>query len=72
MKFSIRQARTYSGLTQKDMADALGIDRSTYIKIEKDASRATVKQINDIANVTKIPVEDLFLRSDSTKVESAE
>jgi len=70
LRFTLRQARTHAGMTQAEMAGALHIDRSTYIKIEKDVSRATVGQIHQIARVTGIPVADIFLTADSTLVES--
>ena len=61
MQFTIKQARNLRGMTQADMAEKLGIDRSTYIKIEKDVSRATVGQVNRIAAITEIPIENLIL-----------
>lgn len=69
MQFTIRQARVHSGMTQKQMADQLGIDRSTYLRLEKDVSRATVGQVNKIAAVTGIAVADIFLGEKSTLVE---
>lgn len=36
LQYTLRQARTYAGLTQADMANSLGIDRGTYIRMEKD------------------------------------
>lgn len=69
MQFSIRQARVHAGLTQKKMAEYLGIDRGTYFKIEKDPLRATVRQVNKISEITGIPVEDIFLPMYSTKVD---
>lgn len=69
MRFTIRQARTHAGLTQAQTARMLGIDRGTYIKIEKDISRATVRQIIDISRITKIPLKDFFLENYSTLVE---
>lgn len=69
MQFTIKQARTHAGLTQAQMAKALGVDRSTYIKIEHDVSRATVGQIHCISKVTGIPILQIFLTEDSTLVE---
>lgn len=69
MKFTVRQARTHAGYTQEKMAEILGISRSTYIKLEKDVSSATVRQINNISRATGIPVSDIFLQDISTKVE---
>lgn len=72
MQFTIKQARVHSGMTQKQMADQLGIDRSTYLRLEKDVSRATVGQVNKIAEVTGIAVADIFLGANSTLVEQEE
>lgn len=69
MKFTIKQARNHAELTQAEVAKQLGIDRSTYIRIEKDVSRATVSQINKISQITGIPLADIFLLGDSTLVE---
>ena len=69
MQFTIRQARSHAGLTQSDVAKKLGIDRGTYMKIEKEPPRATVRQINMISEITGIPVEDIFLGCNSTIVD---
>lgn len=69
MVFTVRQARKYAGLTQAQMAKMLGINRSTYIRIEKDVTRATVGQINRIAEVTRVPIKEIFLLENSTKVD---
>ena len=71
MQFTLKQARNYANMTQAEMAKYLDIDRSTYIKIEKDVSRATVGQINRISVKTGIPVSDIFLSDNSTLVENA-
>ena len=69
MHFTVKQARTYAGLTQAEMADKLGVHRSTYMKIENDPTTATLGQINLISEVTGIPIEQFFLASNSTNVE---
>lgn len=69
MNFTVRQARKYAGMTQVQMAKILGIDRTTYIRIEKDVTRATVGQINRISEVTGIPIKEIFLTENSIKVE---
>lgn len=70
MQFTIKQARLHAGFTQAEMAKNLGIDRGTYIRIEKDVSRATVGQINHVSRMTGIPISDIFLGENSTKVEN--
>lgn len=72
MQFTIKQARKYAGLTQADVAKTLGIDRSTYVKIEKNVSRATVGQISMIARRTGIPANDIILPWNSTYVDNLE
>lgn len=69
LQFTLRQARTHAGLTQADVANCLGIDRGTYIRMEKDPQRATIRQINQISGLTGIPVRDIFLGCNSTKVD---
>ena len=69
MQFTVRQARAHAQMTQAEMARHLGIDRGTYIRIEKDATRATVGQIVKISEVTGVPSEDIFLAINSTKVD---
>ena len=69
MQFTLRQARTHAGLTQEDVANSLGIDRGTYLRMEKDPQRATVRQINVISELTGIPVEAIFLGCNPTNVD---
>lgn len=72
MQFTLRQARTHAGLTQAEVANSLGIDRSTYLRMEKDPQRATIRQINIISALTGIPVSDIFLGCSSTKVDNSD
>lgn len=69
MTFTIKQARNLAGMTQAAMAECLGVDRSTYIKIEKDPERVTLGQLRGIARATGLPMEDIFFGSVSTNVE---
>lgn len=70
MQFTIKQARVLAGLTQAEMAEKIGINRSTYIKIEKDPLRATIRQINQISEMTGVSIGDLFLTKNSTFVDN--
>jgi len=71
-QFTIKQARAHAGMTQAAMAKALNIDRGTYRRIESDLYRCTVGQLLSISAITGIPVRDIFLPGDSTKVDSNE
>lgn len=70
MQFTIKQARVLAGLTQAEMAEKIGINRSTYIKIEKDPLRATIRQINQISEMTGVSIGDLFLTKNSIFVDN--
>lgn len=51
----LRQLRKGKGLTQQQMADTLGVDRTTYTKYENGASEpniATLRQLAAIFGVT--------------------
>ena len=69
MRFTIRQARAYAGFTQTEMAEKLGIHRSTYMKIENDPSMATIGQISRISEITGVSIDQFFLSKNSTNVE---
>lgn len=70
MQFTIKQARKYANLTQQQIANAIGVCRHRYMKIEKDQNEATVAELNALARVTGIPLGSFILVQDSTKVES--
>ena len=54
---TLRKKFNYS---QQEIADKLGITRQTYIKLEKNENEPTVKQLNSLANIYGIPVEEFF------------
>ena len=58
----IRQAREIKGLTQKELADAIGVDQSTVARWERDVVAASDAQIELISFATKFPVA-FFRRS---------
>lgn len=70
MRFTIKQARTYAGLTQEQAANAIGVCRHRYMKIEKDQEIATVAELNKLSKATGIPLRDFILVTNSTNVES--
>ena len=67
MTYSVKQARKLADLTQVQMADALGVSRDTYRRIEENPETATIAQGKRIAEVTGIPFDAIFFRVSSTK-----
>lgn len=60
MLFTVKQAREYAGITQKEMAQKLNIHRCTYSKIEKNPGLATINQAKAISCITAIPIDNIF------------
>lgn len=61
MKLTLKKARLLAGLTQKEVADILGVHVQTYMKWERnpeDMSVGTAKQLSKIFNVD---FEEIFL-----------
>lgn len=58
--FTVKQARQYAGLTQAQMAEKLGITRSSYMYLEKHPDKTTIAQAKAISDVTGISLDDLF------------
>lgn len=57
---NIINLRKKYGYSQQEIADKLGITRQTYIKIEKDENQPTTKQLEILANLYGVPVEEFF------------
>lgn len=64
---TIKQARLLGELSQKNIADALGVHVQTYRKIEANPDLATVAQAKIIADVTGKSYDDIFFCTNSTK-----
>lgn len=55
--FSMKQARYYSGKTQAEMAECLGICRNTYIRWEDKPERVPAEKGKAFARCVGIPIE---------------
>ena len=60
MKFTLAQARMLSGLTQRQIADMLGVSEKTYIQYEKYRKILDMKQAFDFSQYTGIDMNDLI------------
>jgi transcriptional regulator with XRE-family HTH domain len=56
----IKREREKRGIKQVDMADALNIERSNYTRLENRGNKMTLDQIQAIANVIGISVNELM------------
>lgn len=55
-----REARTAAGLTQQQVADALGLDRTAIAQYERGASKPQFENIPKICKLFNINPEALF------------
>jgi len=63
---SLKAARVNRGLTQEALAERLGISRDTYMRIEADPARASIRMANSIISILGEEARGVFLPSDST------
>lgn len=57
---NLRIARERKGLTQKDVAESIGVAKSTYSLYESGSREPNVQTIKKIANVLKTPADELL------------
>lgn len=59
-KNNISEIRKKYGYSQAEVADKLKVTRQTYIKMESKDGQVTTKQLNVLADLYGIPVEEFF------------
>lgn len=59
-KVTLPVARKIANLTQKGLANAVGVSESTVINWEKGRSEPTVTQAQQISKVTGIPLDSII------------
>ena len=64
MKNRVREERTEVGLTQADLAAALGVSRQTVISIESGRYLPSLPLAFRIARLFAVPLEQLFEPTD--------
>jgi len=64
---NIQQARELKGLTQTEVAKALGVVYTVYQKFELGERRIHCGSLWQIASVLEVPMENLFANIDTTK-----
>ena len=57
----IREARTAIGLTQEQLASAVGVRRETIMRLEKAQYNPSLKLAVDISRTVEAPIEEIFI-----------
>lgn len=64
MKLSMKAARVNAGLTQVDVAHALGINRETLRRYENDPGRMPFAMMRKFTALTNVDINDIIEVSD--------
>ena len=57
----IREARTAKGLTQEQLASAVGVRRETIMRLEKAQYNPSLKLAVDTSRTVEAPIEEIFI-----------
>lgn len=69
MQEKLAALRRYHGLSQKDMADLIGIDVRTYINKENGVSQFKANEMFAISRKFQMPIDEIFLPTNFEKHE---
>ena len=68
MKTLIKEYRARTGMTQADLADAVGVRRETIVFLEKGTYNPSLKLAHDVARVLRTRIDTLFIFEDDFDV----
>lgn len=63
---TLKKARVIAEISQADVAKAIGVSRTTYIKLEKNPDMVTIAQARAISELFDIPYDEIFFGNNST------
>lgn len=61
LRISLEAARVNAGLTQKELAEELGISNVTVINWEKGVTEPTLSQFRKISQLSGIPMDFIYV-----------
>lgn len=61
LQFSLHELRARNRLTQKEVAEQLGVSVQTYCAWEKDVSGVAVSKVRAVAELFGVSLEQIFL-----------
>lgn len=59
MEFTVRQARRHAELSQEAVAKELGVNVSTYARLEKHPERFTMEQAQRFCKAVSLPADEI-------------
>lgn len=67
MTLTMKQARVGADMSQKDVANKLGVHQQTYMKYEAHPEELSIKLAKRFAQVVGVRASDIFVLDDSTE-----
>ena len=61
LKTRIKEFRAKENLTQKDLADEVGVRRETIVHLENGKYNPSLKLAHDVAKALKTKIDDIFI-----------
>ena len=65
---NLRKLRSKTKFSQQEVADMLGLDRSTYINWENETSDVKSQYIPKLADIFGVEIQDLFLDEQKVRI----
>lgn len=72
MKTKIKQLRASKDLTQKELADMVGVRRETIVFLEQGKYNPSLELAHNVAQVFDKKIEEVFIFEDSQKREGSD
>ncbi|PWV97473.1 DNA-binding XRE family transcriptional regulator [Paenibacillus cellulosilyticus] len=68
MGLTLKQARQLAGLTQKEVAEVLGVHTHTYMKWERNPEEMSVGTAKQFSRIVKVEVNEIFFEDQSNLI----
>jgi DNA-binding XRE family transcriptional regulator len=68
LKLTVKMARVFAGLTQRDVAEILGVHVQTYMKWEKNPEEMSIGTAKQFSRIVGIGVEEIFFDKESNLI----
>ena len=68
MKITLEACRVNTGLTQKELADKLGVSMSTVSNWERGITEPSLSQLRIISELSTVPIGSIFVPGSSEKM----
>lgn len=68
MQLTLKKARLLSGLTQKEVAEILGVHTQTYMKWERSPEEMSVGTAKQFCKIVDISFDEIFFNTESNLI----